>query len=101
MRGAMVADGINDGIVASIARGNDRRAVFQALQEAAKLGINVPTAETNRSTAYEALEALTSFPKGLRGQAGKRRLISDVFDPRIGRVEHRAGEGIAQRRQLD
>jgi len=35
----------------------------------------MPTATTNRSTAYEALEAMPSFPKALRGKAGKQRLF--------------------------
>jgi DnaB-like helicase N terminal domain/AAA domain len=72
--GALVADGLTDGIVGTIARGNERKAVLAALREAEDRGINVPTSETNRSTAYEALEAMPSYPGDLRGKAGKRRL---------------------------
>ena len=73
--GAVVLAAPVDGIVASIQRGNERKAVLAAVAEAAERGINVPAAETNRATAYEALEAMPSYPEALRGRRGKARLF--------------------------
>src|SRR5207244_4425884 len=73
--GALVHDGPETGIVASIAKSNERKGVLAALLEAQERGIGVPTAETNRSTAYEALEAMPSYPNDLHGKTGKRRLF--------------------------
>jgi hypothetical protein len=74
-QGAIVLDGTDDGMVASIARRNEQRDVLAAVREAQARAIPIPTAETNRSTAYEALEAMPSYPDDLRGKRGKARLF--------------------------
>ncbi len=75
VEGAMLPDGVQDGLIASIRRDKERRDVLAAVREADARGIPVPTAETNRNTAYEALETMPSYPDDLRGRTGKRRLF--------------------------
>jgi hypothetical protein len=74
-QGAIVLDGDNGGMVESIARRNELGAVLAAVREAEARGIPIPTATTNRSTAYEAIEAMPSYPSDLRGKRGKVRLF--------------------------
>ena len=73
--GAIVADGIGGGMVASIERANERKSVLAAMQEAASRCIDVPAAESGSSTSYQALEVLPSFPASLHGKNGRTRLF--------------------------
>jgi len=73
--GAIGSDGPADGIVSSITRRKERGGVLAAVGEAEARSVPVPTAETNRNTAYEALETMPSYPEALRGKTGKRRLF--------------------------
>jgi hypothetical protein len=81
--GALVADGVQGGMVAGIQRDNERKAVLKAVTEAMERGIPVPTATTNRATAYEALEAMPAYPGALRGKAGKHRLLKLLHQLRV------------------
>jgi hypothetical protein len=80
--GAIGPDGVNDGIVASIARRNERQAVLASIAEAETRTIPVPSARAGLSTAYDVLPAMPSFPAALRGKAGKRRLLTLLMQMR-------------------
>ena len=86
IEGVLVADGGDDSIVASIARGNERKSVLAAMREANERGIPVPTARTNRDTAYEALELMPSYPQALKGKRGKQRLFRLLRELRADRT---------------
>ena len=73
--GAIGSDGPGDGIIGSITRRRERGDVLASVGEAEARGIPIPTAETNRYTAYEVLVTMPSYPEALHGRAGKRRLF--------------------------
>jgi KaiC/GvpD/RAD55 family RecA-like ATPase len=80
--GAIGPDGVDDGIIASIARRNERQAVLASIGEADARAIPVPAARSGLSTAYDVLPAMPSFPPALRGKAGKRRLLTLLMQMR-------------------
>lgn len=84
--GRIQADGIHGGIVASIERSNERKALLKAIGEAIEREIHVPTAESGLSTAHEALEAMPSFPAAFRGRSGRQRLFKSLRQLRADRV---------------
>jgi hypothetical protein len=74
--GAIAPSDAGDGLVASIARRNERQAVLASIAEADARGMRVPGAKSGPSTGYEILLTMPSFPAALRGKAGKRRLLA-------------------------
>lgn len=72
--GAIIGDGVT-GVVASIARDNERKAVLAAVRDAMQRKVDVPSNTGGPSTAYQALETMPSYPKDLRGRQGKKRLF--------------------------
>jgi hypothetical protein len=73
--GAIGPDGVDDGIVASIAKRSEREAVLRCFADAAERHMTVPAVRCGPATAYETLSAMPNYPAALKGKAGKRRLL--------------------------
>jgi RecA-family ATPase len=83
--GAIIQDGVDDGISARILRGREREGVLEAMRDAARCSMHVPAARTGPLTSHHVLAKMPNYPETL----GRKALFDLLLKlEAAGEIEH-------------